>query len=131
MTVNNFIEKIVMKNPNQLVTIYNEKHNIIYHGKADFAPLTLYMEFKNSKMEDCVDITGKSCTTIVINGEVDEQKDDINNIVDTDGLFYYSMYYDGIPEKQLITDIAESYDVSMETATAAFKEILRQWEVSK
>lgn len=72
MTVNSFIEKIVEKNPNQIVTIYDDKHNIIYHGKADFAPLTLWFEYRNSQTENCIDINGNSTTNIIINGDVEE-----------------------------------------------------------
>lgn len=72
MTINAYIEKIVEKDPNQIVTIYDKNHNIMYHGKADFAPLTCWDEYKNSYIENRLDIDGNSATDLIINGRVEE-----------------------------------------------------------
>ena len=82
MTVNSFIEKVVEKNPNQIVTIYDDKHNITYHGKADFAPLTLWMEYRNSQTENCIDIKGNPTTNLIINGEVEETTEEVSIMAD-------------------------------------------------
>jgi hypothetical protein len=46
----------------QIVVIYNRKHNITFIGKAGFAPINLYDEFKNA----CI-----SGNELVINGIID------------------------------------------------------------
>ncbi len=62
MTVNNYLDTL---NEEQIVTVFNDKHNIIYHGKAGYAPLNLYFEFRNAT-ENGVDL--------IINGIVETKE---------------------------------------------------------
>lgn len=43
-TVNNYLDTL---DDEQIVTVYDDKHNIHYHGKAGYAPLDCYFEFIN------------------------------------------------------------------------------------
>lgn len=44
-TVNNYLDTL---DAEQIVTVYDDKHNIHYHGKAGYAPLDCYFEFINT-----------------------------------------------------------------------------------
>lgn len=70
MTINTYLEKIIERNPEQIITVYNRSHTIVYHGKADFAPLNLCDEYKNSHVESGIDIDGNPVTDLIINGDV-------------------------------------------------------------
>ena len=83
MTINTYIETIVENNPNQIITVYDKKHNIAYHGKADFAPLSLWDEYQNSYVNECIDIHGHPVTNLVINDIVDKSREDTTKEADT------------------------------------------------
>ena len=44
-TVNNYLDTL---DDEQIVTVFNDKHNIHYHGKVGYAPLNCYFEFINA-----------------------------------------------------------------------------------
>lgn len=67
MTINKFIETLCIDNAEQLVTIYDRSNNIIYHGKADFAPLNLFDEVKTTETKQVNTIDGTTVTVININ----------------------------------------------------------------
>lgn len=62
MSVNTYLDTI---NDEQTIVVYNNKHNIVYIGKAGYAPLNLYFEFKNAIVRD---------NELIINGVVEEVK---------------------------------------------------------
>ena len=81
MTINKFIESLCADNAEQLVTIYDRNHNIVYHGKADFAPLNLFDEINTTETKSVKTIDGDTVTVVSINERVtDEQIDKLENL---------------------------------------------------
>lgn len=68
MTINHYIEQLINAGlEKQIVTIYDRHHNIIYHGKADYAPINLYDTFRDSELITTI-IDGQQITDLIING---------------------------------------------------------------
>lgn len=83
MNINKFIETICMDNADQLVTIYDRNNNIIYHGKADFAPLNLFDDVTTTETKTVTTIDGDTVTVLNINERVsDKQIDKIKSLND-------------------------------------------------
>lgn len=83
MTINQFIEMICLDNADQLVTIYDRNNNIIYHGKADFAPLNLFDDVTTTETKTVTTIDGDTVTVLNINERVsDTQIDKIKSLND-------------------------------------------------
>ena len=81
MTINKFIELLCQDNAEQIVTIYDRNHNIVYHGKADFAPLNLFDEVTATETKQVMAIGGELLTVVNINDRVtDEQIDKITTL---------------------------------------------------
>lgn len=66
ITVDNYLDTL---DDEQIVTVYDDKHNIHYHGKAGNAPLNCsHFEFRNALERPY--LNGGNGIEIVINGSI-------------------------------------------------------------
>ena len=63
---NAFISMLVEENPNQIVSVYDCRNNLIYHGKCDYAPLNLYHGITEVHEITGINIDGEFYTDIAI-----------------------------------------------------------------
>ena len=81
MTINKFIETLCIDNAAQLVTIYDRNNNIIYHGKADFAPQNLFDDVTATETKLVPTIDGETVAVVSINERTSEpQIDKLENL---------------------------------------------------
>lgn len=75
-TVNAYIDENMENLDAKIITVYNDDKNIIWRGKAEYAPLYLKMELRSveTRMVDTID--GDTVEEVIINGDVEHKKEE-------------------------------------------------------